>query len=99
MRDLDDLIRDETKAKHVFCYSLMNPGGEGRTVTLQTDHSKAVLTADSIMELVLTVEYPSVNSRVGHTVLFIPFLPTVMLGYVLKYPLDTSSFYMTQVLW
>lgn len=76
----------------------MKPGGEGRTVTFQTDLSKAVLTADSTTELVLTVEYPSVDSTIGHTEFFIPFFPTVMLGYVLKCPLDTSSFYMTQVL-
>lgn len=68
------------------------------SVTFQTDLSKAVLIADSTIELVLTVDYPSVDSTVGHTEFFIPFLPTVMLGYVLKCPLDLSSLYMTQVL-
>lgn len=55
----------------------MKPGGERRIATFQSDHSKAVLTAGSIMELVLTVEYPSVDGTIGHTVFFIPFLPTV----------------------
>lgn len=76
----------------------MKPGGEGRIATFQSDLSKAVLTAGSIMELVLTVEYPSVDSTISHTVFFIPFLPTVTLGYVLKCPLDVSSSYMAQVL-
>lgn len=51
-----------------------------------------MLTADSIMELVLTVEYPSADSMIIDTVFFIPFLPTVMLGHVLKRPLDARSF-------
>lgn len=76
----------------------MKPGGEGRTVTFQTDHSTAVFTADSIVELVLTAEFPSVDNAIGDTVFFIPLLPTVILGHVPKCLLDVSSFYMTQVL-
>lgn len=66
----------------------MKAGGEGRMASFQTDHSKAMFTSDNKMELVLTVEYSSVDSTISHTGFFTSFLPTVMFGYFLEWSLD-----------
>ena len=69
----------------------MKAGGAGRMASFQTDHSKAMFTSDNKTELVLTVEYSSVDSTISHTGFFIPSLPTVTFGYVLERSLDFFS--------